>query len=149
MAYRLACDTDVFAAIGPDSATMLGSCPSPAPISVIHVHGTADKRVPYNGGQGEGVAHVDGPAVPALIAGWRATDDCASPVSTTRGKVTTSTADCAAGRAVELVTIAGAGHQWPGGVSRPVAQRLLHLDPPSTALDATETIWRFFAAHHN
>jgi polyhydroxybutyrate depolymerase len=148
MAYRLACDTKIFAAIGPDSATMLGSCPNPAPISVIHVHGSADKLVPYNGGKGEGIAHINGPAVPALIAGWRATDNCASPVASTSGEVTTSTADCPSGRTVQLVTIAEAGHQWPGGASRPVVQRLLHLDPPSTALNATDTIWRFFAAHH-
>src|SRR5258708_599033 len=42
MAYALACQTTIFAAIGPDSATELGPCPAPAPISVIHVHGTAD-----------------------------------------------------------------------------------------------------------
>ena len=34
-----------------------------------------------------------------------------------------------------------------GAVPDPLAQRLLHLDPPSTALNATEVIWRFFAAH--
>jgi polyhydroxybutyrate depolymerase len=61
--------------------------------------------------------------------------------------VTTSTAKCPAGRTVELITIAGAGHQWPGAAPSPVAQRLLHLDPPSTALDATAVIWQFFAAH--
>ena len=52
-----------------------------------------------------------------------------------------------AGLAVELVTIAGAGHQWPGGVPSPVVQRLLHTGPPSAALDATQVIWTFFAAH--
>jgi polyhydroxybutyrate depolymerase len=61
--------------------------------------------------------------------------------------VTTSTATCPDGRAVELITIAGAGHQWPGGKSAPVAQRLLGLDAPSTAVQATPTIWRFFAEH--
>jgi polyhydroxybutyrate depolymerase len=61
--------------------------------------------------------------------------------------VTTSTARCPAGRTVELITIAGAGHQWPGSVPDPLAQRLLGLDPPSTALNATQVIWRFFAAH--
>lgn len=52
-----------------------------------------------------------------------------------------------AGRAVELITIAGAGHQWPGAAPNLVAQRLLHTDPPSTALDATAVIWGFFTAH--
>jgi polyhydroxybutyrate depolymerase len=47
---------------------------------------------------------------------------------------------------VELITIAGAGHQWPGAAPNLLAQRLLHTDPPSTALDATAVIWRFFTS---
>jgi polyhydroxybutyrate depolymerase len=147
MAYRLACDTTIFAAIGPDSATQLGPCPHPAPTSVIHIHGTADHNIRYDGGRGDGYAHIDGPAVPALVASWRTIDGCASPTATTNGVVTTSAATCPAGRAVELITIRGAGHQWPGSPSRPLIQKALGLDPPSTALDATDVIWQFFAAH--
>ncbi len=147
LAYRLACDTRLFAAIGPDSATLLGPCPAPAPISVIHIHGTADRNIPYNGGRGDGFAHIDGPAVPSVIATWRATDDCAPPTSSVSGVVATSTAACPDGRSVELITIAGAGHQWPGSPAKPLIQRLLGTDPPSTALNATDVIWRFFAAH--
>ena len=147
MAYTLACHTTIFAAIGPDSATELGSCRAPARISVIHIHGTADHNIPYNGGPGGGVAHIVGPAVPALNASWRRIDHCAAPVVKTSGVVTTSTASCPAGRTVELITIAGAGHQWPGATPDPLAQGLLGLDPPSTALNATQVIWRFFAAH--
>lgn len=61
--------------------------------------------------------------------------------------MTTSRASCPNGRAVELITIDGAGHQWPGSAPKPVLERLLDLDPPSTALNATDTIWRFFADH--
>jgi polyhydroxybutyrate depolymerase len=147
MAYDLACHTTIFAAIGPDSATELGGCPAPARTSVIAIHGTADKNIPYDGGAGDGIAHIDGPAVPAVNASWRQTDHCTAPAVSTAGAVTTSIATCPAGRAVELITIAGAGHQWPGSVPNPVAQRLLDLDPPSTALDATQVIWTFFAAH--
>jgi polyhydroxybutyrate depolymerase len=147
MAYDLACQTTIFAAIGPDSATELGSCPDPVPISVIAIHGTADKNIPYNGGEGDGTAHIDGPSVPAVNASWRRTDSCAAPAITTAGTVSTSIARCPAGRAVELITIAGAGHQWPGAAPNSLAQRLLHTDPPSTALDATQVIWRFFSAH--
>jgi polyhydroxybutyrate depolymerase len=147
MAYDLACHTTIFAAIGPDSATELGGCPSPAPVSVIAIHGTADKNIPYDGGTGDGVAQIDGPAVPTVNASWRQADNCAAPAVAVAGTVTTSLATCPGGRAVELITIAGAGHQWPGAVSAPVVQRLLGLDPPSTALNATPVIWAFFAAH--
>jgi polyhydroxybutyrate depolymerase len=147
MAYTLACHTTLFAAIGPDSATELGGCPDPARLSVIAIHGTADRNIPYGGGRGDGIAHIDGPAIPALNASWRRTDHCASPVIKTAGVVTISAARCPAGRAVELITIAGAGHQWPGAEPDPLAQKLLHTDPPSTALNATQVIWRFFAAH--
>ena len=147
MAYALACRTTVFAAIGPDSATELGSCTAPAPVSVIHIHGTADTNIPYRGGPGDGIAHIDGPAIPALNATWRRIDRCAAPAVKTAGVVTTSTAACPAGRTVELITIAGAGHQWPGAAPDLLAQRLLHTDPPSTALNATQVIWRFFVTH--
>jgi polyhydroxybutyrate depolymerase len=147
MAYALACGTNIFAAIGPDSATMLSDCATAAPISVIHIHGLADTRIRFNGGRGDGVANIDGPAVPDVIAFWRKTDQCADPTTTTSGPVTTSSADCPDGREVTLITITGAGHQWPGAVSRPALQALLGLDTPSTAIDATSVIWDFFAAH--
>lgn len=147
MSYSLACQTELFAAIGPDSATMLGDCPAPHPLSVIHLHGTADANIPYNGGPGQGRERIDGPSIPALNATWRAIDRCAAPVITTQGVVTTSLASCPGGRAVELITIAGAGHQWPGAAPKPVVERALKTDPPSTALNATSVIWQFFAAH--
>ena len=147
MAYHLACTTSLFAAIGPDSATELGGCPEPRRLSVIHVHGTADHNIPYAGGPGDGYAKIDGPSVPSVVAGWEGIDGCATPSSTVAGAVTTQTAACPDGRAVELITIAGAGHQWPGSPDRPVIQKVLGLDTPSTALDATAVIWAFFAAH--
>jgi polyhydroxybutyrate depolymerase len=147
LAYRLACDTEVFAAIGPVAGTQVGECPNPRPTSVIHIHGTADQHIPYqggpskldNGGTGRSPIDIDGPAVPDLIARWQTIDSCAPPTITTRAPVTTQTATCAQGRAVELITVAGAGHQWPGGKRG--------ADAPSTALDATAVVWDFFAAH--
>jgi polyhydroxybutyrate depolymerase len=147
LAYRLACETKLFAAIGPDSATQLGACQSPGPVSVIAIHGTADHNIPYNGGPGDGPGHIDGPAVQTVVSSWRAVDDCPAASSTVAGVVTTSLAACPSGRAVELITITGAGHQWPGSAPKPVIQRLLGLDVPSTALNATDVIWQFFGAH--
>jgi polyhydroxybutyrate depolymerase len=131
LAYRLACDTTTFAAIGPVAATQLGSCDAPGPVSVIHVHGSADPRIPMDGSQGTGIAQIDGPPIADLIASWRTVDRCAPAAGTTTGVVTTELATCPAGRAVELVTVAGGGHQWPKGHT----------------LDATQVIWAFFVAH--
>jgi len=60
---------------------------------------------------------------------------------------TTSAAECPNGRTVELITIDGAGHQWPGSQRKAIAGLIPGIDPPSAALDATEVIWRFFATH--
>jgi polyhydroxybutyrate depolymerase len=147
MSYRLACDTTLFAAIGPVAGTLLGECDGAAPISVLHIHGTEDTRVRYLGGVGEGVAKIDGPAIPALNAQWRATANCAAPTLTTEGLVATSIATCPNGRTVELISIAGAGHQWPGSERKPALERLLDVDPPSPAVDATQALWAFFKAH--
>jgi polyhydroxybutyrate depolymerase len=126
MSYTLACNTGVFAAIGPDAATQLDPCPSPHSTSVMHIHGTADALVPYKGGQGFSV--INGPSVPEVNAFWRNVDRCGAPAETTSGRVTTSTAGCADNRSVVLITIDGGGHvEWPPF--------------------ATQTLWDFFAAH--
>jgi polyhydroxybutyrate depolymerase len=101
----------------------------------------ADEAVRMDGSPGAGIATVDGMPVADVNALWRTTDNCSDPQVTTSGPVMTSTAACADGRSVSLVTIEGAGHQWPG------SEKIRDGgDPPSTALDATSTIWAFFAA---
>lgn len=114
MAYRMACETTLFAAIGPVAATQAGDCPNPAPTSILHVHGTADDTVPYLGAVGSGIAQIDGVAIPVLHAAWRGYGRCGGDVVATAGGVTTTTAQCPEGRTVELVTIEGGGHAWPG-----------------------------------
>ncbi|MFC6015940.1 alpha/beta hydrolase family esterase [Plantactinospora solaniradicis] len=154
LAYRLACETTTFAAIGVVAGKQLGQCPSPTPTSVIHIHGTADNLVPYDGrpgklnnsGFGPFPIKIDGGPVPDQIDRWREVARCAAPEVRTAGAATTSAARCPAGRDVELITIAGAGHQWPGA-PQSTAERLLGLDPPATELAATESIWRFFSTH--
>jgi polyhydroxybutyrate depolymerase len=140
MAYTLACNSGIFAAIGPDSATMLDPCPAPHPTSVIHIHGTADRLVPYNGGQG--ASTVNGPSIPDVNAFWRKVNQCGPPDVTTNPPVTTSTAGCADHRSVELITIQGGRHQWPGGTTF-----LEKFGTTTHALNATQTIWQFFTAH--
>jgi polyhydroxybutyrate depolymerase len=125
MSYTLACTTEIFAAIGPVAGTQLNPCPRPHPMSVMHIHGTADQLVPYGGGQGYSV--INGPAVPDVNAFWRNIDRCGAPSATTDGPVTTSAAGCAANRGVVLITVDQGGHAWPDF--------------------ATHELWEFFAAH--
>lgn len=153
MALRLGCEAGIFAAIAPVAGTLLTDCSHAQPTSVLQIHGTGDDRVPYDGGPGQpfgisGNARVDGPSIESVNATWRAIDNCAAPAVSTAGVLTTETSTCPDGRTVELISIAGAGHQWPGGVSSPLAQRLGDVPPPSTALDATDAIWQFFAQNH-
>ncbi|HEY4224147.1 MAG TPA: hypothetical protein VGO62_22485, partial [Myxococcota bacterium] len=49
--------------------------------------------------------------------------------------------DCAAGSDVELCTIHGGGHQWPGGNDLPL------LGHNTTDISATEYMLTFFGAH--
>jgi polyhydroxybutyrate depolymerase len=152
MALRLGCQTDTFAAIAPVAGTLLSDCGGARPTSVLQIHGTADDRVPYNGGPGKafsanGTARVDGPSVESVNATWRAIDGCGAPNSTTAGDVTTQIAGCPDGRTVELISVAGAGHQWPGGQPTPLAD-FVGIPAPSTALNATDTIWQFFIQNH-
>jgi polyhydroxybutyrate depolymerase len=127
MDYTLACDTGIFAAIGPVSGTQLDPCHSPHPTSVMHIHGTKDPLVPYPGGPGHGFVHLDGPPIPKLNAFWRNVDHCGAPATTTSGSVATSTAGCPDSRSVVLITVDGGGHEWPDF--------------------ATAKLWQFFAAH--
>ena len=125
MSYTLACTTDIFAAIGPVAGIQLNPCRSPHPTSVMAVHGTADRLVPYGGGQGFSV--INGPSVPDVDAFWRNVDQCGAPAITTNGPVTTSTAACADNCGAVLITVDQGSHEWPPF--------------------ATQTLWEFFAAH--
>jgi polyhydroxybutyrate depolymerase len=125
MSYTLACTTDIFSAIGPVAGIQLNPCRSAHPTSVMHIHGTADRLVPYGGGQGFSV--INDPSVPDVNAFWRKGDHCDAPAATRTGAITTSTAGCADNRSVVLITIEGGGHEWP--------------------TFATERLWEFFAAH--
>ncbi|MEU4245560.1 PHB depolymerase family esterase [Actinoplanes sp. NPDC026619] len=155
LTYRLACETTLFAAIAPVAGTMINPCPAPRPLSVLAIHGKDDQTIPYGGGAGRRdnagsgrlPVKIDGPGVEALSATWRKTDNCPAPAVTSSEMLTTTIAHCPGGRTVELIAVAGAGHQWPGSRGPgPIASRLLQLDPPSMAIDATDTIWRFFDA---
>ena len=146
MAYLAGCeDADRVAAIAVVSGELTVACHPARPVAVLIIHGTADQNLPYNGGVGsKALARHRVRPVSWAVSTWRALDRCPDAATTTAaGAVTHSVwAPCERGTAVELYTIHGGGHAWPGG------QRMARiLDKPSDALDATEVAWGFFAAH--
>lgn len=151
------------AAIAPVAGTLPAAdapdCAPTHPLPVLEIHGTADPVVPYQGGVvrvtsgnlgGSGSSPVL--STDATQQLWRAKNGCGQPDTanlpsrTDDGtSVTTYTAACAGGTSVVLYSVTGGGHSWPGGQQYLPAAL---IGPVSHQFDATETIWRFFAAVH-
>jgi polyhydroxybutyrate depolymerase len=146
MASQLACDASgTFAAVAPVAGLRFPSpCPASRPVAVIAFHGTADPVDPYNG---HGQAYWTY-SVPEAARLWAAHDGCqASPRTTAgRGYSLTSYSGCTAETAVELYSLDGEGHEWPGGPKIPAIITAV-LGPQSDAVDANSTMWTFFQAH--
>lgn len=147
MSYRLACElSDEIAAIAPVAATQnIESCRPTRPMSVVHFHGTADEYAPYEGGTGEqSISRVDFAPVRQTIEFWLTFNRCPTePVTQqSRGIIHERYAPCDQGTAVELYTLIGGGHVWPGGQKLRAA-----ADTPTQEISATRLSWEFFSAH--
>jgi polyhydroxybutyrate depolymerase len=147
MAYRLACESEVFAAIGVVSGTMLVDCDARRPVSVMHIHGALDESLPPDGSPGGGTQNIDGPPLADVIAYWLQADGCGEPVPGEWGDPLVTALDaneCRDHTAVVYLEIQDAGHQWPGAASSEIRDEL-GGDPPSSRLDATHELAAFFA----
>lgn len=146
MTYRYACEGKVaLAAIGPVATSFTYACPKVSPLPVMAIHGLDDKTVPFGGGAGRRVRNLIWQPVQASLDLFRDAASCGAPSLRQEGEVTTSTAQCEKGREVVLITVSGSGHQWPGSKREEgLGARLLHLDAPSEAFDATARLWGFF-----
>lgn len=142
MSHRLGCElADRFAAIAPVAGVVgISSCNPSRPVAVMHIHGDADPLIPYTGGGVNG-----NESVATTIERWATRNGCTgAPAQTYQmGNATCVTrSSCMDNADVTLCTIAGGGHQWPGGIS--IGSFLGSL---SNDLDATNAMWAFFAAH--
>jgi polyhydroxybutyrate depolymerase len=150
MAYRYACERgDKIAAIGSVSGGMAYRCRAPKPVSVMEIHGTDDKSIPLNGGIGtKSRVRVNWNPAAETLKLFAAAASCTPPYVRSGAGRTYAMGSCALGREIALITLDGAGHQWPGGVARgPIAAKLLGVDPPSQIMTATTTLYTFFMSH--
>lgn len=120
-------------------------CAATRAVPIVAFHGTADPIDPY---AGHGQAYWTY-SVPVAARDWAVQEGCAAKPETSHPAHAVELvryARCSDGSTVELYTIAGEGHEWPGGPPLPAAYRAL-LGPQSDAIDADEVMWAFFAAH--
>ncbi|MHC1782233.1 MAG: PHB depolymerase family esterase [Anaerolineaceae bacterium] len=148
MSYRLACEaSDLIAAIGPVAGTLnFTPCQPNQPVSIIHFHGTDDRHLPYAGGIGaKSLVGVDFASVQDSIQFWRDFNQCPPSPETSEYEDVEhiSYRDCTQGSAVELYSIIGGGHAWPGGAG----PAWVGGDQPTHTISATKVIWDFFNTH--
>lgn len=146
MAYRLACEAaDVFAAVGLQAGAIgIDTCEPAAPVSVIHVHGTADTNVPLEGGVGSGVSGVSFQPTSAYLGTITEAQGCDDqPVEATdeaNPDLRTTTWACPDGVVVQLALVEGGAHGWFGG------SRAARRDG-EVSVDSSVLIWDFLSQH--
>ena len=140
MAARVGCElSSRLAAIAPVAGgySTLDHCRPDRPVSVLEIHGTADKVVPY---QGRPPNHAG--SVPGFLAQWRGFDHCPAADQHHRyGPMTEQYlwSPCADGTQVEHLKIYGGGHAWPGASPADTA--------PTAPISAANAVWSFFRGH--
>ena len=122
MSHKMVCESsECYAAIatvsGNMSDTVYSNCLPQGSPSVLHIHGTADAVVPYNGGPSTGVS------VDEVMTFWQnhlacSTNPVISPMPNTNLFDLSSPErwvwqNCGQDE-LELIRVDGGGHQWPG-----------------------------------
>lgn len=152
MSHRLGCElADRIAAIAPVAGTdMTSSCTPTRPVPILHIHGSADGHVPWQGGLGCGPAGVPFTGVEESITRWAMRDQCSGvsrPYFEQGDGSCQAYGDCSDGAEVVLCTIRDGGHSWPGGAPNVDAVDCPGNGAQSKTFAASEVIWRFFAQH--
>jgi len=149
MSYRLACEAgDRIAAIASVAGTMtiasLSACQPSRDIPVMHIHGTNDYVVFYNGGFGN-------TSVNQVLTFWKTANECpAIPTienlpdlvaegSTVQKQTWTP---CTDSTEVTFYKITGGGHTWPGSVGTTGSGNI------NRDIIASEEIWKFVSRFH-
>jgi polyhydroxybutyrate depolymerase len=141
MAARLGCElSDRLRAIAPVAGgySTLPPCGTARALSVLEIHGTSDRVVPYAGRGPSRAGSARG-----FLRGWAQRDGCPSRAVRSvpaRRVVRLDWAPCEGGTAVAHLKVLGGTHEWPEAIPE-------HGDR-SPGFSASEEVWRFFAARH-
>ena len=134
-------------------------CANARPTTIVAFHGTADPIIPYRGGEPFGgvrgrippwMRPSDGvvtlPPVRTTADGWARALGCRTPgVRTTAvgggagggGEITRlSYPGCEGGARLDLYSVTGGGHTWPGTIPVGLGRTTARLDATTTILDA-------------
>lgn len=146
MAYRLACEaSDMVKAIAVVSSSLdVNRCEMSKPVSVLHIHGTADKNNPYYGGYGQGgVAKVKKASTEDSLSTMRRLDHCAAaPQEIKRDDLHYYIYACEGESRVVHIKVLEGGHAWPGSIPLENSERF--HQPTSKHLDTNLEVWNFF-----
>jgi polyhydroxybutyrate depolymerase len=113
-----------------------------APLGIVAFHGTADPEVPYrDGAVGRSLPGVKVTGTQENMAGWARLDGCRPGATSTRlgsQVVRQVWHGCRPGTPVQLFTVLGGGHTWPGADPRS------GVGLTTQQVDATGAILAFF-----
>ena len=161
LCYLIACErADLLTAIAVAGCSIDAEGPPSRPVSVLHLHGTADKPHPYEGGTGI-VERFPGPFLggPRTVERFVAWNHCRPDVDGSRRAGAATFLTWTGGdedTEVVLCRIDGAGHLWPGHIREDVSveqaraagfEAMAHVGPPTRDVDATDEALAFFARH--
>jgi polyhydroxybutyrate depolymerase len=164
LSHRLACQlADRVAAIVTVSGGMgnrnldvtpaeaLFPCSPARSVPVLHIHGTQDACYPFDGGYVP-LSAITAEPVMVTVADWVIRNGCSSSPPTTvltAGLATCLLYPCPATGAVELCTIDGGGHYWPGGDDWAGSQVVCGLSQGVRSMDliANDVLWKWFVQH--
>lgn len=147
LAYLLACaHPDQIAAAAGVGSTLYNPLPvCAAPVSIMNIHATGDKNVPFYGKAGKVPATQRGEhtqhSAGDIVQFWVRNDRCSTATVTRTQKVRKEAYSCGV-HDVFFFIIEGGEHGWPGG------GRGWILSPiPPTDIAASDSILKFFLDH--
>jgi len=153
MVYSLACAlSDKIAAVASVAGSMTGdlmaNCNPARALPVLHIHGTADQIISWDGDAscGSGFSSVS-----ATVGFWRSLAGCGdiftesnyNDMDITDNSTASLLTYDGCNSMVELLKVQGGGHNWPGS-QKMINDNVSLTLPINKDIDASEIIWNFF-----